>query len=84
MFIHTAYFDDSGKKETELLVVGGYVATVKGWESFTADWRISLARKGIDEFKRAESNARQIGWWSDAERDRFLSELANVIHPLKC
>ena len=80
MFAHTAYFDDSGKKETAILLVGGYIATVREWDSFTADWRISLARKGIKEFKRAKFNAREIGDWPDPERDHFLAELASVIH----
>jgi hypothetical protein len=80
MFAHTAYFDDSGKKETEMLLVGGYIGTIREWESFSADWRISLARKDIKEFKRSDFNAREIGDWPNLERDYFLAELANVIH----
>lgn len=80
MYALTAYFDDSGKKENKLLVAGGYVATVRQWEQFTADWRIILARKGIEEFHRAEFNARKIGDWPDLERQHFLADLAQIIH----
>ena len=80
MFAHTAYFDDSVKKETEQLLVGGYIATVREWEAFSADWRISLARKGIKQFKRANFNAHDIGDWPEPERDHFLAELAGLIH----
>jgi len=80
MFAHTAYFDDSGKKETELLLVGGYVATVANWDRFNSDWRILISRKEIGEFKRADFNARQIGNWPNPERDYFLADLAQTIH----
>jgi uncharacterized protein DUF3800 len=80
MFVHTAYFDDSGKKEDEQLLVGGYVATVKQWEDFAIAWRLLLASKGIREFKRAAFNARAIGDWPNPERDHFLRDLAAIIH----
>jgi hypothetical protein len=80
MFVHTAYFDDSGKKESDLLLVGGYIATAREWDRFTADWRLSLARKGIAEFKRSNFNAHEIGDWPEPERDHFLAELANIVH----
>jgi hypothetical protein len=41
---------------------------------------LTLARKHIDEFKRADFNARDIGDWPDGERDRFLADLARIIH----
>jgi hypothetical protein len=80
MFAHTAYFDDSGKKETEVLLVGGYVATVTNWDRFNGEWRPLIAKKGLAEFKRSEFNARQIGDWSNTERDHFLADLAQIIH----
>lgn len=80
MFAHTAYFDDSGTKDQETLLVGGYIATAREWESFNADWRLALAKKHIGEFKRADFNARQIGSWPNPERDHFLADLAQIIH----
>lgn len=80
MFVHTAYFDDSGKKETDILLVGGYIATIREWETFTADWKLALARKHIHEFKRADFQARRIGDWTSRKRDDFLSDLAQIIH----
>jgi len=80
MFAHTAYFDDSGKKETEVLLVGGYIATVANWERLNGEWRLLIAKKGLREFKRSEFNAREIGDWSDTERDHFLRDLARIIH----
>lgn len=80
MFAHTAYFDDSGKKEQKILVVGGYVATVHGWGKFCADWRLALAKKHIAEFKRADFNMHKIGDWPQPERGRFLRDLAQIIH----
>jgi Protein of unknown function (DUF3800) len=50
----SAYFDDSGKKETEVLLVGGYVAPVAQWERFCDHWRLLLAKKHLDEFKRSK------------------------------
>jgi hypothetical protein len=80
MFAHTAYFDDSGKKETEVLLVGGYIATVANWDRLNGEWRPLIAKKGLSEFKRADFNARQIGNWPNTERDRFLGDLARIIH----
>jgi hypothetical protein len=57
MFAHTAYFDDSGKKEDGTLVVGGYIASIRQWEEFEVAWRLTLAHKDIKEFKRAAFNA---------------------------
>jgi hypothetical protein len=50
MYAHIAYFDDSGKRESKVLLVGGYIASVAGWERFNADWRSSIATKHIKEF----------------------------------
>jgi Protein of unknown function (DUF3800) len=80
MYVHTAYFDDSGKKEQGTLLVGGYVATVKQWDDFSIAWRLLLARKDIREFKRADFNAREIGAWPNPERDHFLADLARTVH----
>jgi hypothetical protein len=80
MFSHTAYFDDSGKKEDGTLVVGGYIATIKQWEDFDIAWRLLLAKKHIREFKRAAFNFREIGAWYNPERDHFLADLARIIH----
>jgi hypothetical protein len=80
MFVHSAYFDDSGKKENEWLLVGGYVATVREWEQSNADWRLALARSHIHEFKRADFQARRIGDWSSRRRGAFLTDLAKIIH----
>src|SRR5216684_7674450 len=54
VFALTAYFDDSGKKETDMLVVGGYISSVRRWEAdFDPAWRLMLARHHIsEEFKR--------------------------------
>lgn len=80
MLAYAAYFDDSGKKESEALVVGGYIASLANWARFASDWRLLLASKNIDEFKRADFNARKIGGWSNQARDRFLADLAEIIH----
>jgi Protein of unknown function (DUF3800) len=80
MFAHTAYFDDSGKKEQGTLLVGGYIASIRQWNDFEAAWRFLLAHKQIREFKRGAFNAREIGDWPNLERDRFLADLAQIIH----
>jgi|GEM_PF-6704522 hypothetical protein len=73
-----AYFDDSGTKSGRLLVVGGYISVVARWERFNLDWKLLVAREGLDEFKMSSFVAHEIGDWPEPRRRNFLVQLANT------
>ncbi|MGB8682618.1 MAG: DUF3800 domain-containing protein [Candidatus Binatus sp.] len=73
-YAHTAYFDDSGKKQAAMLVVGGYVSSVRRWEyDFNPAWRLMLARHQLQEFKRHS-------FGNPPAEDRVLADFAQIIN----
>jgi hypothetical protein len=76
VFAHIAYFDDSGKKQQPMLVVGGYISSVRRWESdFNPAWRLLLAREHMPEFKREPFGIRP----TPTQR-RLLTQFAQIIN----
>lgn len=70
---YTAHADDSGKKNTPMLVVGGYVAKSEQWEFFQKTWIPKIEKKGMREFKRSKYDMKKFG-------REFLLELGDLIY----
>ncbi len=83
MAIGTAYFDASGKKESEVLVVAGYLSPISIWLKFEKDWKFCLAWYGISALHMkdfAHSRGGFASWkYNDSLRARFLGDLLRII-----
>lgn len=69
----TAHADDSGKKNTEMVVVAGYLAESAKWALLQKKWLAKVKKRGLPEFKRSAYDVKKLG--AD-----FLFELAELIH----
>lgn len=69
---YAAYFDDSGKKSTPLVFVGGYVSRVELWEKFQDIWIPKVTADGAQEFKRSSYSHKRRG-------NEFLFELEDLV-----
>jgi hypothetical protein len=69
---YTAHADDSGKKNTPMLIVGGYIGESVRWELFQKTWMDKIKRAGIREFRRSSFNLKKYG-------EKFLLELQGLI-----
>ncbi len=80
---HTAYFDESGSRQSEkFVVVGGYVGNLDRWTEFTKSWREALDRAGVEYFHAKEffPSAGQFKKWKHkkAEHDDFNRNLVKL------
>jgi hypothetical protein len=50
----TGYFDASGKKDTGMMSVAGFLANVGKWRQFEYDWKILLARYDMQYFHMSD------------------------------
>jgi hypothetical protein len=73
VYPYMAYADDSGKKESEIVVVGGWVAGAVEWEAFETAWARLIKPTGLQEFKRSGFQTRKYG-------EEFLLELSGLVH----
>ncbi len=69
---YSMYVDDSGKKSTELVFVGGWLARSERWEQFQKKWIPKVTKRGKKEFKRSSYNQKLYG-------NDFLFELEDMI-----
>ena len=81
---YTAYFDASGQRgQGDLLVVGGYVASVKRWDSFDDHWANILRARNVKEFHMTDFMHEEVidGAWKkdDGRAENFLKKLVNAI-----
>ena len=83
MAMLTAYLDASGKKETTVLVVAGFISPTSYWLKFEKEWKYCLAWYGKSELHMknfAHSVGEYVGWKNDeAPRKHFLKDLIGVI-----
>jgi hypothetical protein len=70
---YTAYADDSGKKASDYLLVGGWIGLAGPLELLQKRWKEKVHKKGLPEFKRSKYNVRKHG-------TDFLHELISLIH----
>jgi hypothetical protein len=70
----TLYADDSGKKNTRVVVVGGYVGEAVNWELLQKSWMPKVQSRGLKEFKRSAFDVHKPG------AKNFLEQLRNLIH----
>lgn len=78
-----AHMDHSGSEpQSPVCVVAGFVASAELWQNFSDEWdRVMREQPSIEHFKmrEAQSLRGQFDGWSEAQRDRKLVSLANVI-----
>jgi hypothetical protein len=55
------YADDSGKKDTSMLLVGGYLALSAEWELLQKKWMAKVQKLGLKEFKRSNFDLKKFG-----------------------
>jgi hypothetical protein len=70
---YTMHADDSGKRQSSMIVVGGYVAEAAQWELLQKEWMPKVKRHGLTEFKRSAYNMKKLG-------HDFPLALADIIH----
>lgn len=70
----TLHGDDSGKKQSRMLVVAGYVAEAARWEIFQEKWKRRIVTAGLDEFKRSSFDEKADG------ASTLLRRLRELIH----
>src|SRR5208282_2067612 len=70
---YAAHADDSGKKNTQYLFVGGWIGEAGALELLQKKWMPKVKKKGLSEFKRSSYSRRKHG-------DDFLHDLISLIH----
>lgn len=79
-----AAFDASGNESSGLIVVAGFISSVKDWKSFSALWHARLEEDGLEyfhmvDFASSREQFRQ-GWREDeARRQHLLGDLLGLI-----
>lgn len=82
----SAYIDDSGKPELEVVYVGGAVATTASWLVLEPAWTELLRKHGVKAFHASDFNNKlgEFFGWTE-ERKRALSiPLINLIIEAQC
>lgn len=85
MAMFRAYFDASGKHDTGVVVVAGYVATAKKWAEYQKKWKAVLSKHNVPYFHMSEFahsvEAFKHGWRDNETRRReFLGDLITVLY----
>lgn len=80
-----AYFDASGHKTQDFVVVAGFVSSAKDWTNFDLAWKQRLQKDGLAYFHAVEfaqsTGAFSNGWKDNANRRASLS--ADLMHIIK-
>jgi len=81
MTMLVGYFDDSGSHtESEVIVIGGFVATSLEWLGFESQWEAALKEFEIGMFRMSKwSNRAPPFDWPDEKRHACLARLINII-----
>jgi hypothetical protein len=77
-----AYLDDSGSSPSnEVIVVAGYLSTVKLWEEFNRKWSKLLTSYNVKIMHRAELEAFQgeFKGWNGERRTEFIQKAHSII-----
>lgn len=84
MLALTLYCDASGKEDSTIMSVGGFVGEVDAWNHFNIEWNAVLAEFGLKYFRMSEF-AHSVGQfahgWKGHEKKRrtFLQRLLSII-----
>lgn len=83
MAMFSLYCDASGRDQTDLLAVSGFVASADKWLSFTKQWHLTLKEFDVKYFHMKEfahSVGQFDGWKNDeSKRQEFLVRVKDVI-----
>src|SRR5579862_5235981 len=79
-----AAFDASGKEDSGLLVVAGFISSQEDWATFDTEWRARLKEDSLDYFHMvdfAASRKQFSAGWKDNEprRQKLLGDLLDII-----
>jgi hypothetical protein len=74
--MYTAYFDASGEKSHEWLIVFGFVAEAEQWKRFDGAWAARLSRDGLSYLHMWELPDQQI---AGTRRESLISDLTKII-----
>jgi hypothetical protein len=82
MAIFNAYFDASGKADSQVMVMAGFISRVPKWERFERDWR-KLLPEGVPSFHMTDFVSSRKGWesWKNQPEARveLFAELVDCI-----
>jgi len=84
MLALTLYCDASGKEDSTILSVGGFVGEVDGWSHFNQEWTTALADFGLKYFRMSEF-AHSVGQFAndwkgkETKRRAVLDRLISLI-----
>jgi hypothetical protein len=78
---YNAFFDESGTHdESEVVAVGGLLATYEAWVRAELEWKRVLSNKDVAVFHFSEFMARRPAFdWPNEERDAFMERLTTII-----
>jgi hypothetical protein len=84
MAFFSAYFDESGKDNSPLLTVAGYVATAKQWAEFAREWDEALKKEGVKifhmkDFENGYGEFTKEKGWTKERKISFQSKLIGII-----
>jgi hypothetical protein len=82
MVMLQAYVDDSGRGQSPVFVLAGFISSPEKWALFSDEWAAVLAaRPGIDYFKMREAHSfkGQFEGWNPGSRDAKISDLSRII-----
>jgi hypothetical protein len=79
-----AAFDASGKEDSEVVVVAGFISSQEDWRSFDKEWRARLREDGLDYFHMVDfANFKKqfaTGWKEDEpRRQKLFADLIGII-----
>ena len=79
----SAYFDASGTRKSDVLVVTGYVSRISKWVRFDQEWKALLEKYGVTNLHMTDfvsSKNEFSGWLGQTDRRReFMEELVACI-----
>ena len=74
------YVDDSGSSDGNVFVLAGYLSTADEWAGFSEEWkRICDQDPKTPDFKMSKTFQLREYKWTEAQRDKRISELASLI-----
>jgi len=82
VMIFTVYLDESGiHRDSQDVVIAGYIATNEQWISFETEWKQALSEFGIPFFHMSDYAARKSHYktWKNSERETRYERLTNII-----
>src|SRR6266851_4007452 len=80
----SAYFDESGKHDSPILTLAGYIATDEQWREFAREWNEALSSERIALFHMSKFESGYDGFsedngWTKQRKIALQSKLIGII-----